>query len=261
MLSLTDLSETLVLIAMAGTVVLLLMSLMQGAGDRLLRALVVVAALVALPYAPSALAADDHDEQVHFATSSGLHFYAGSEVEVSGFAEDLFAAGGEVDVESLTSSVMVVAGGDVSANNIETDRAILAGGNVEVGGIINRHLIAAGGHIDVRDGTQVRGDVVLAGGQLSFDGMVDGDFIAAGGDVELAGEIGGNANIRSSSIKIAPGTAIAGNLTYSSPDELTLAPDVTVAGAITREVWEGDDSRFLDDIGVGGIIAIATAAI
>ena len=144
--------------------------------------------------------------------------------------------------------------------DVVTDRAIISGGIVEISGIINKNLIAAGGRVYVDDNTQVTGDVILAGGRVSFEGAIGGDFIAAGGDVELAGSVGGNANIRSSAIDIASGTTIAGNLTYSSPDELDLGPDVTVTGTIIREAWRGGDGAFFEDLGLGKIIAFAVTA-
>ncbi len=156
---------------------------------------------------------------------------------------------------------MTVVGGDVSVRNVITDRAVISGGNVEISGTINKHLIAAGGRVDVEDNTQVFGDVVIAGGRVSFEGDVVGDFIAVGGDVELSGSVGGNANIRSSNIDIADGTTIAGTLTYSSPSELRLDPSVTVTGSIVREEWRGDRDSFMEDLGLGKIIAFAVTAL
>ncbi len=264
-----DLSMTLVLIAMAGSVTLLVMSFLDAVPGRAARFFAMAfVAMVALQTAPS-FAMDgereggyrDKDRPVHFATSSGLHFYAGGEVDVTGSAEDLFVAGGEVKVDSSVNAAMTVVGGDVSVRDVTTDRAVISGGNVEISGTIHKHLIAAGGRVDVEGGTQVFGDVVIAGGRVSFDGDVDGDFIAVGGDVELSGRVGGNANIRSSNIDIADGTTIAGTLTYSSPTELRLEPGVIVSGSIVRKEWRGDEDSFFDDMGLGKIIAFAVTAL
>ena len=53
---------------------------------------------------------DDRDRTVHFATSSGLHFYAGGEVDVTSSADELFVAGGEVKIDSSRSAAMTVGG-------------------------------------------------------------------------------------------------------------------------------------------------------
>ncbi len=286
-----DFSMSLVLIAMLGTVVIFIMSLMENLSGRVARSVAaVLLAVVVLQTAPS-IAQDqagdeaaavaeaiadldavdesysgrdwsgrDRDRTVHFATSSGLHLYAGGEVEVSEPADELFAAGGEVDIDSIVSSAITVVGGDVSVKDVTTDRAIISGGNLEISGAINKNLIAAGGRLDVENDTQVAGDVVLAGGDVSFEGDIGGDFIAVGGEVELSGAVGGNANIRASKIDLAPGTTVAGSLTYSSPRELTLGPEVTVEGVITREAWRGDDNEFFEEMGFGKIIAIALTA-
>jgi len=261
-----ELSIGLVLIAMAGSVALLVLTFLENAQGRMGHAaLAAIAAVFILNVSP-VWAADqdtdtDRDRTVHFSTSSGLHFYAGGEVEVSGVADELFVAGGEVDIRSPVNSAMTVVGGDVSIRDAATDRAILSGGNVEFSGVINKNLIAAGGNVEVEDNTQVTGDVILAGGQVWFNGGIGGDFIGAGGEVRLAGSVGGNVVIHSSDINIAPGTVIAGNLTYRSPSELKLPPDVVVDGEIVREEWRGDRHDFLDDIGLGSIIAIAATAL
>ena len=286
-----DFSMSLVLIAMLGTVVIFIMTLMENISGRLQRA--IVAALVAVVFLQTApvFAQDqadggadavaeaiaeldavdesfsgrdwsdsDRDRTVHFSTSSGLHLYAGGDIEVTEPADELFAAGGEVEIDSHTSSAITVVGGDVSVQDVVTDRAIISGGNLEISGSVNKNLIAAGGRVDVEADTQVTGDVVLAGGDVRFDGDIGGDFIAAGGEVELSGTVGGNANIRASKIDLASGTSIAGGLTYSSPRELTLGPDVTVEGPIMREAWRGDDDEFLEELGFGKIIALALTA-
>lgn len=284
-----DFSMSLVLIAMTGSVVLLIMTFLENINGRAARTFAVtVVAAVFLQVAPvfaqdaneeisaeEAVAAvegidesytgrswleGDEDRTVHFSTSSGLHLYAGGEIEVTEPADEIFAAGGEVEIDSRVSSAMTVVGGDVSLRDIVTDRAIAAGGNVEISGTINKNLIAVGGRVDVEDGTRVTGDVVLAGGDVSFDGEMGGDFIAAGGEVELSGLVGGNARIRATTIELTPGTVITGSLTYSSPTELHIGPGVTVDGVITREAWSGDDEEFLEDIGFGKIIAFAVTA-
>lgn len=290
-----SLSMGLVLIAMTGTAVLLVLSFMENITGRAARAVAVTIVAAAFLHAAPGFAqgnesldsdpasieeietsedvrviADvdsirsgsqrDRDRTVHFATSSGLHFYAGGEVDVTEPADELFAAGGEVEVDSHVSAAMTVVGGDVSVRDVVTDRAIISGGNVEISGTFNKNLIAAGGRVDVEDDTHVVGDVVLAGGNVSFDGEIGGDFIAAGGEVELAGIVGGNANIRASNIELEPGTVIAGNLTYSSPNELDLGADVTVTGAITREAWRGDSDDIFEEMGFGKIIAFTVTA-
>ena len=284
-----DFSTSLVLIAMTGSVVLLIMSFMENITGRAARtfavAMVAVAFLQAAPgfaqdneepdsvkviiggvegidesFSGRAWADGDEDRTVHFATSSGLHLYAGGDVEVTEPADELFAAGGEVDIDSHVSSAITVVGGDVSVRDVVTDRGIISGGNVEISGVFNKNLIAAGGRVHVEDGTRVAGDVVLAGGEVRFDGEMGGDFIAAAGEVEFAGHVGGNANIRATSIELAPDTVIDGNLTYSSPRELILAPGVSVNGTITREAWRGDDEEFFEGIGFGRIIAFAVTA-
>ncbi len=203
--------------------------------------------LVALP----ASAADDAPK--HFATSSGLHFYAGGTVDVTEPAETVFAAGGNVNVASRDIGEVIAAGGDVNILDIVTNRVIAAGGDIDISGNITRSVIAAGGEVTVR-AANIGGDAVLAGGDVSFDGNVAGDLIATGGDITISGNIAHNVQLRGGTIKLQPGTTIQGDLTYVSKNALDIPAGVRIAGTVTRE--EGRESRRGSfDFGVGSLIA------
>ena len=203
--------------------------------------------------AHSALAADvDGASSRHFATRSGLHFYAGDEVTVTAPADTVFAAGGSIAVESKDVAEIIAAGGEVNLADVVTNRIIAAGGDVTIGGAITKSLIAAGGEITVRPGSKIGGDVILAGGEVNCDGDVGGDFTASGGSLTVSGRIAGDATLRAGEIVLRPGTKIAGNLNYRSEDELTIPEGVTVAGTVTR--LAGDDSWEMD-FSIGNIVA------
>lgn len=209
--------------------------------------------------ASSALAADDAVR--HFATRSGLHFYAGSNVVVKDTAETVFAAGGDINVSDVDVGEVIAAGGTVVVDDIVTSRIIAAGGNVLVGGTVTRSVIAAGGDVDVKNGTQIGGDAILAGGNIAIDGAVTGDLVAAGGTITVGGTVGGDAQLRGKKIIFRPGAVVTGKLTYSSDDALEMPQNVTIGGGINRDEQNARRSFAFGDLGVGAFMASLVAAL
>jgi hypothetical protein len=223
----------------------------------------IAALALVLAISPFSAQAREHGRDrgpVHFETSSGLHLYTGGDVNITESAKDaIIAAGGQIDVDKVSAADIIAAGGDVELRGVSVGRVIAAGGDVEINGDIKTSVIAAGGHVKVPEGTKIGGDMLVAGGDLNLAAAIKGDLMAAGGNIDLNGNIGGNAILRSRFIDIDPATRIAGNLTYSSPEELKLA-DGIVSGTVTREEWRGNRS-FAENFGVRNIVAIAIVAV
>lgn len=179
----------------------------------------------------------------HFATRSGLHFYAGGNVDVSEPGESVFAVGGDVKVQSKDIGEIIAAGGDVDLIDVVANRIIVAGGDVEISGTITKSVVAAGGEVKIRPGTTIGGDAVLAGGEVVLAGDVAGDLVASGGTVTVSGHVGGDAILRGGKIVFMPGASIAGNLTYHGRDTFKVPDGVTIGGTVstdpvkTRERW------------------------
>lgn len=218
-----------------------------------------VLALAAVLLLGSAAFAKDDNEVRHLSTRSGLHFYAGGDVDVTDPAETAFVAGGTVRVSSENVGEIIAAGGTVDVPNAKTSRIIAAGGTVKIrDSEIAKTVIAAGGSVKVRD-TRVLGDVILSGGDVNFKGDVGGDFIAAGGDLDIGGQFAGDVTLRSADITLAPDTHIAGNLTYASHDALSV-PAGVVDGTVTRQEWRREHDWF-GEITTGKIVAFSLLAV
>lgn len=197
------------------------------------------------------------DDAKHFATRSGLHFYAGGDIDVTAPAETVFAAGGDVTVQSKDIGEVFAAGGDVTLTDIVTNRIIAAGGNVDIGGTITKSIIAAGGDVKIHSGTTIGGDAVLAGGDVNIDGDVGGDLVVTGGTVTIAGHVAGDANVRGGKIVFMPGASVAGNLTYRSRDAFAVPEGVTIGGTVSEGVKK-ERERWTPGAGfIAGAFAIA----
>jgi hypothetical protein len=200
---------------------------------------------------------DNNPRTVHFATESGLNFYAGDVVTVTdSSADDVFGAAGAINVFGVSAPSIIVAGGSVTLSNISAEDVIAAGGNVEISGTIRDDLIAAGGRVSLQRGTTVSEDAILSGGQVTMNGDVGGELIVNGGNAVLGGLVAGNVTVNAASITILPGARIDGDLTYSSQAEIDLPGEAVVRGTVTRTMWRGWSAGFASDVGAGSVTAI-----
>jgi cytoskeletal protein CcmA (bactofilin family) len=169
--------------------------------------------------------------------------------------EDLYAAGGTVDVDARVDGDVVIAGGELRvAGSISQDvmmaggrldlrarvedDARLAGGRITVDAAIGDHLVAAGGRIELFPGTSIDGPAWLAGGDVTIAGTVQGPLKAAGAHVRLAGTIAGDAELTGEHLELLAGSRIGGSLTYRSPEQIVMADGAEVAGDITYLPFE-----------------------
>ncbi|UCH48839.1 MAG: hypothetical protein JSU95_03270 [Betaproteobacteria bacterium] len=206
---------------------------------------------------------DDDDERWERVSLSGSHqeqqFLAGERVEVSNVTteDDIFAAGGDLDFDSVVAELIVAAGGSLRFRDIEADdlivaagaslsfedvkaeELILAGGEVSFSGQVEDDVIAAvcpfcpiHGHLHLKQRAEIGDDARLAGREVVVDGRVGGNLYAAGQRVELSGQVGGDAALEAERIVLKSGARIAGDLRYASPNELELRDGASVAGQI-----------------------------
>ena len=127
-----------------------------------------------------------------------LEMLSGDQVSVnSPIDDDVFAAGGDVNINAPVTSV-VIAGGDVNINAPVTS-VVIAGGDVNIN-------------------APVSGDVFVAGGQISINSDIEGKIVAAGGDIDLRGDAknaviaGGNINIHSTTVISRDAVITGGNV-------------------------------------------------
>jgi len=180
--------------------------------------------------------------------------------------DDLYVAGGLVQVKERINGDLVIAGGEVTITGDVTEDIIgaggrlniegnvgddvrAAGGEITIRGKISGDLIVAGGQVRISEGAVIEGDAVISGGMLVIDGEINGDVKIAGGEVYFGGEIAGDTKIYVDHFQIAgtitgdttivaqevtleDGALIKGNLTYWLPGD---APDFStvVSGTAT----------------------------
>jgi hypothetical protein len=188
-------------------------------------------------------------------------------------AEDIYAAGGTVDVlarvdgdvvvaggrvvvgESVTGDVMA-AGGSVSVLADIGDDARLAGGDVSLGGSVGDDAIAAGGNVTLTPNGSVTGRAWFSGGRIDVAGAVGRELKAAGGRIVISGRVRGDVELRGGSIAILDGAIIDGDLVYSSPREAEIASGAKIRGTVRHEPVERPVMRIVAALAGAGVVVL-----
>jgi cytoskeletal protein CcmA (bactofilin family) len=156
---------------------------------------------------------------------------------------------------------LMAAGQGVSVNGRVLDDIRIAGAMLMIGqnAVIGDDVLAAGYSLDFQSGSQVQGDMVIAGNQASVASQVAGDLMAAVQGLRLDDVISGNAKVTvgkeedvppfnpfmfmpsvpglpqavtvPGGLTFGPDGSVGGNLTYVAPSKAAIP-----AGVVTGEV-------------------------
>ncbi len=161
-------------------------------------------------------------------------FVFGQNVLVSSkITGDLIAAGGKLDLKGEVTQDLMAAGGFLTIGGIIGDDAKVAGGVITISGTINDDLIIAGGQITIDKGAKIGGDIVMSGGMLTVNGEIAGKLVVSCESVEITGKIAKDVEIdAASSVKVAGGAEIGGNLNYTSSKEAEISKDAKISGKV-----------------------------
>lgn len=148
-------------------------------------------------------------------------YAAGGNVKIeSNTAGDLVIAGGTLDISGNVEQGLIVAGGTITTSGSIGQNARIAGGTVTIESAISEDLFVAGRTIYITDKTIINGDLVISGGTVNIAGKIRGNVIVNGGTIKISGEVGGNVNAKYVDILTVTDSArVKGNLTYSSSKE------------------------------------------
>lgn len=165
--------------------------------------------------------------------------------------EDIYLAGGTVDVSADVHGDVTAAGGRVLIGQRVTGDILAAGGTVDIGGDVLDDVRAAGGTVMLHG--HVGGDAIVAGGTvlLGPEATVDGRAWLGGGDIQIAGRVAtrlkaaarriviagtvlGDVRITAQQVEILPSARIDGSLTYQSPHTALIDSGAVIGGDVVR---------------------------
>lgn len=169
-------------------------------------------------------------------------YKAGGSVQIAADVEgDVVVAGGVLSIANSVAEDVLAAGGmvNITANTGDDIRA--AGGAVSIIGNVGHDLAAAGGFVNLESTSTVGGQAWLAGGIVNVAGNVIHDLKVTGGQVKLMGTVGGDVEIYANSIVIEPDAVIKGKLSYKAPSEAAVHASAVIEGSIERQEFDFDN--------------------
>lgn len=169
---------------------------------------------------------------------------------------DIFAAGGTVLLSGKVRDDVVVAGGNLSFLGEAGGDLRAAGGNISLGGPVGGELVVASGQISASSRTVIEKSAMIAGGTVDFGGEIKGKAEIRGGRVFVNGKIGGDLKIFADELTIGKDAVIGGALDYESPAEAVIEQGAAIAGGAhftkTERHAGFSDKKFSRGWAVGG---------
>lgn len=163
---------------------------------------------------------------------------------------------------ALVEGDLMAAGQGVAVNGRILDDVRIAGATLALGpaAVVGGDILAAGYSLDLQAGSQVLGDVILVGSQVSLSSQAAQDLLVGAAGFRLDGSVMGNAKVGvggaedippfspfmfmpavpglpqpvaiPGGLSFGPNARIGGNLTYVAPTQATI-PEGVVAGQVT----------------------------
>ena len=189
-----------------------------------------------LLFPSTALLAQDFGESVTRGGTVKEDIYlAGGTVNLTAVAEgDVVAAGGNVTVGNEIKGDVILAGGSVTIRGKVHDDVRAAGGSVTLDAEVGDDALLAGGNVILAPATRIEGRAWLAGGRLDIAGWLGKELKAAGGRIVITAEVMGDAMLAGDDIEIQPTAVIHGNLRYMSPKAAVIDKAAKIEGTITH---------------------------
>lgn len=163
--------------------------------------------------------------------------------------DNLYVAGGNVSVGSVTFGDALLAGGNVLVSkNVSEDifsvggsitilgnsggDVRIVGGNILIAGDAGGDMVAVGGAVVITSDVSVGKDLLVAGGDISIDGDIFGDVQVTGGTVTINGHVRGDVKAKvGEHLTIGDGAVIDGDLEYGAQNAEALEVN---EGAVVR---------------------------
>jgi cytoskeletal protein CcmA (bactofilin family) len=149
---------------------------------------------------------------------------------------DLWAAASTVTVNGAVTGSVMAAAETVNIGG-EVDHAVRAvGQTLSISGNVNGDLMVAGAEVNIASTATIKGDLLLAAGNIRIDGLIEGDVKGYGDEVAIGNGVKGNVDLKVESLTLLPTANIQGDLTYTSEEEADIQSGAQIAGAITHNL-------------------------
>jgi cytoskeletal protein CcmA (bactofilin family) len=184
------------------------------------------------------------------------NFYAlGGTVALSGtILGDAVLIGGNVTINGSVADDLFVLGGTVSQQASITEDVRIVAGDVTISEPIAGSLVVVAGRLTLLSTGSVGGDVLFYGGEATIDGPVGGQILGNSERIRVNGKIAAGLDVRTHLLTLGEQADIAGDVQYTSVNEIVRAPGAVVTGAVLKN----DE---LQVTGISQMAALRTTAI
>ena len=159
--------------------------------------------------------------------------YLGAEsVEIAGTVEgDVYVGGGMVTMSGVVTGDLVIGGGNVRVSGEIGDDLWIGAGDVSLmGANVGDGVTIGAGSVSIDDTSSIGGSLLVGSGMLDNRAPVGRNLMAGAGMLKLNAPVGGEVRVGAEELILGSKTAIAGDLTYMTEKDLTLAEGATIAG-------------------------------
>ena len=175
-------------------------------------------------------------------TIEGPGFFAGNVVKVDGNVEGTtFVSGQDVRINGNINGDLFVAAQSITINGTVIGNVYGAGQALTFDGQSESDVFFAGQNIAIGQDASVGRDIFVAGATILQEGVIQRNLFGGGAEIVLSGQIGGDVNLQTDSLKLQDGANIAGNLNYKGGNEADIGTGATIAGDTDWEFAETMD--------------------
>lgn len=193
-------------------------------------------------------------------SSPGNSYVVGASVILTApVSGDFSAFGGSVITAApVGGDDLILAGSIGSRADVSGDFRAL-GGSIDINSPVEGDIVVGG--FSVRDTGRAGGSVFIIAANTVLTNGAGGPVTIYGNNISLAGSFAGNVTvIAGGRLTIAPGTAIAGKLSYEAPEAATIPDSATITGGVTYTnasyLPDASTSRILSFMSIGLFLII-----
>lgn len=157
-------------------------------------------------------------------------------------SKSLYLGGNTLNINGDVANDLKAGGGTILVNGNVGGSAHLGGGTVIVDSQIADDLFVGGGTVTISDTAKIDGSLYVGGGTVDLQAPVAGEAFMGGKKVIINATINGNVKVEADELILGDKAVLKGNLNYTSPREVEMAKNATIAGVVDYKKM--DQERF-----------------
>jgi cytoskeletal protein CcmA (bactofilin family) len=162
-------------------------------------------------------------------------FAAGNNVNIAGTVNgDVYCAGQTINISGTVNGDVICAGQSITISGKVDGSVRVAGQTVTLSGAIAGSATVGGQNMYIGSSAVIGRDLLGGGQAVTLDGKVARDVTTGAQNLTVNGTVGRDINGQVESLDIGTTGKVAGNVMYTSKNELSVATGGQVAGTVTR---------------------------